>query len=156
MSARNREGYTFSDTTKKEVYLFQKNYCGEKKKQNNLECHHKIPIHFAKEYLQDSQEVKEYIAGRGNAIYLDHETHQIADKQTNSPENIELMLDVIREAIGNEAIKTKEQKQEYERQLELDKISEKPKKNKDKKNRKKLNNFYDFYEEKKEKIRTIN
>jgi hypothetical protein len=99
----SREGYTFSDETKLGKYNFQKKFCGEKRPRKKLEGHHKIPIAIAKELCKDTQEVRDYIRGKGNLIYLPHEEHILADEEAFN--SIELIKEVIIYVLGSEVLK---------------------------------------------------
>lgn len=101
--SNNREGYNFSDETKLDKYNFQKKFCGEKRPRKKLEGHHKIPITVAKDLCKDTQEVREYIRGEGNLIYLPHDEHQLADEEAFN--SIELIKQVLIYVLGSEALR---------------------------------------------------
>ncbi len=71
--------YHFSPETKEEVRKKQDYRCADcnaHESEKRLTAHHHIPIHYAKNYLQKSQEVLDYISGKENCIMLCKECHE--------------------------------------------------------------------------------
>ena len=100
--SKNREGYRFAIETKEKRFIFQKGRCAETGEAGRLQAHHKIPIWFARAFLQPTEEVKEYIRGEGNLIYLVPEAHTEADKFAE--ENTDFLKEVAVEALGEECL----------------------------------------------------
>jgi hypothetical protein len=96
--SNNREGYRFSEETKEKRFAFQKGLCAESGKKGRLQAHHKIPIIVARQYCKDTEDVRDYISGEGNLIYLSPEEHRKADEFAFS--NIDLLIEVITYVLG--------------------------------------------------------
>lgn len=101
--SNNREGYRFSLETKEEIKEFQKGICPGCGKKCKLTNHHKIPIWFARKYLQPTQEVKDYISQKGNDLGLCRQCHDKVEETIG--EDLEIMKEVIIYVLGSEVLK---------------------------------------------------
>ncbi len=70
-----RRGYEFSLPTKEQALQRQHHTCAGCSAKSGLTAHHAVPIFYAKRHLRNCQEVKKYISGENNCIYLCEKCH---------------------------------------------------------------------------------
>jgi hypothetical protein len=70
-----RRGYEFSVPTKELALERQHHQCAGCSAKSGLTAHHAVPIFYAKRHLRNCQEVKKYISGENNCIYLCESCH---------------------------------------------------------------------------------
>ena len=121
--------YHFSPETKEEVRKKQAYRCADcnaHESEKRLTAHHHVPIHYAKNYLQKTQEVLDYISGKENCIMLCKECHE----KQHEFEDLEFYELIITQTLGicaliekheQEKIEHEEAEERFRRVAEVDK-----------------------------------
>lgn len=119
-----RGGYGFSDEVKQEALRrCQKRceYCGKeevsegplREKSNfRLEGHHIVPVHYAKQFLANTEEVRAFISGPDNIEFICPECHQTEHKLN---EDNNFFQTIIENTLGPEAFKKRSDKPKKKR-----------------------------------------
>lgn len=106
--------YRFSVETKEQIKREQSYRCADcnaHESEKKLTAHHNVPIHYAKNYLQKSEEVLDYISGKENCIMLCQECHAKQHKF----EDLQFYELIITQALGICALIEKQEEEEEEK-----------------------------------------
>lgn len=96
--SRNHEDYSFSLAQKEEIRERQKGICPGCSKKTKLTIHHQIPQWWARENLQPTQEVKDYIKNTGNGLGLCRQCHDKLEETIEQEHDI--MIEVVTYVLG--------------------------------------------------------